>query len=161
MPDPAHLFLSDSRAFLMQDYLPTIEGCVAQLTEEQVWFRVNDASNSIGNLLMHLAGSSRYWAVEVIGGKPIGRVRQREFDQRDPISSEQLLAELRASVEEVDRRLAELSAETLRETRKSHDEEHTVLWCVYHIVEHFSMHTGQILSMAKALVGELASPARG
>ncbi|TMQ63203.1 MAG: DinB family protein [Candidatus Eisenbacteria bacterium] len=30
----------------------------------------------------------------------------------------------------------------------------TVLWCVYHIIEHFAMHTGQILSMTKALVGE-------
>ena len=55
---------------------------------------------------------------------------------------------------DVDRRLAELSTETLLEKRTSHDEQRTVLWCVYHIVEHFSMHTGQILSMAKALFGD-------
>ena len=30
----------------------------------------------------------------------------------------------------------------------------TVLWCIYHVVEHFSMHTGQILSMTKALVSD-------
>jgi uncharacterized damage-inducible protein DinB len=91
----------------------------------------------------------------VIGRQAIGRIRQQEFDRREPLSPERLLADLRAAVADVDRRLAELSAETLVEKRTSHDEEVTVLWCVYHIVEHFSMHTGQILSMAKALVGEL------
>jgi uncharacterized damage-inducible protein DinB len=155
LPDVSRQFLSDSRAFLTKDYLPKIERCVAQLTPEQIWFRANDASNSIGHLLLHLAGSSRYWAIEVIGGQPIGRMRQQEFDRREPLSPDRLLADLRAAVADVDRRLAELSAETLLEERISHDEEPTVLWCVYHIVEHFSMHTGQILSMAKALAGEL------
>ena len=154
-PDVSRQFLSDSRAFLTKDYLPKIERCVSRLTPEQIWFRANDASNSIGNLLLHLSGSSRYWAIEVIGRQAIGRIRQQEFDRREPLSPERLLADLRAAVADVDRRLAELSAETLLEKRTSHDEEVTVLWCVYHIVEHFSMHTGQILSMAKALVGEL------
>jgi uncharacterized damage-inducible protein DinB len=153
--DVSQQFLSDSRAFLTQDYLPKIERCVSQLTPEQIWFRANDASNSIGNLLLHLAGSSRYWAIEVIGGQPIGRIRQQEFDRREPLSPDRLVADLQAAVADVDRGLAALSAETLLEKRTSHDEELTVLWCVYHIVEHFSMHSGQILSMAKALVGEL------
>jgi len=132
-------FLDESRAFLTQDYMPKIEGCVSQLNERQVWSRSNDASNSIGNLLLHLAGSSRYWAVEVIGGKPIGRVRQREFDRRDPVSPQQLLADLRAVMNEVDAQLAKLSDDALLEMRTSHKERLTVLWCVYHLVEHFAM----------------------
>ena len=159
LPDVSRQFLSDSRAFLTKDYLPKIERCVSQLTAEQIWFRANDASNSIGNLLLHLAGSSRYWAIEVIGGQPIGRIRQQEFDRREPLSPDRLLADLRAAVADVDRRLAKVSAETLLENRNAHDEEVTVLWCVFHIVEHFSMHTGQILSIAKAFVGELNPPA--
>ena len=156
MPDLSQQFIGDSRAFLSQDYMPKIERCVAQLTEEQIWSRTNDASNSIGNLLLHLAGSSRYWAIEVIGGKTIERIRQREFDQGDRVSADRLLVDLRAAVGEVDHRLAELSSQTLLETRASHEEQPTVLWCVYHIVEHFAMHTGQILSMTKALAGEVS-----
>jgi uncharacterized damage-inducible protein DinB len=155
MPDVSQQFLTDSRNFLTQDYMPKLERCLAQLTDEQVWTRANEASNSIGNLILHLAGSSRYWAVEVIGGAPIGRVRQQEFDRRGPVSSGELLAELRAAVREVDRRLAGLSSGDLLQTRVGHDEQLTVLWCVYHIVEHFAMHTGQILSMTKALAGDL------
>jgi len=159
MQDVGQRFLSESRTFLTRDYLDLIERCLAQLTEEQIWSRSNEASNSIGNLLLHLTGSSRYWATQVIGGTDIGRVRQKEFDQREPIPSERLLADLRAAVSEVDQRLKNLSSEALLVTRTSHDEETTVLWCVYHIVEHFAMHTGQILTMTKAIVGELAPAA--
>jgi uncharacterized damage-inducible protein DinB len=151
----ARQFLDESHAFLTKDYMPKIERCVAHLTDEQIWSRSNDASNSIGNLLLHLAGSSRYWAVEVIGGKPVGRIRRQEFEQRDPIPSARLLDQLRAAVREVEDQLAALPEESLLELRTSRDKSWTVLWCVYHIVEHFSMHTGQILSMAKAIVGEL------
>jgi len=159
MRDLSQQFISDSRAFLTLDYMPKIERCLTQLTEEQVWSRANGASNSIGNLLLHLAGSSRMWAIEVIGGKSIGRNRQAEFDRREAISPEQLMASLRAAMKEVDAALAEIPGDALVEVRSRGEEEMTVLWCVYHIVEHFSMHTGQILSMTKAMVGELAPAA--
>jgi uncharacterized damage-inducible protein DinB len=155
MGDVSQLFLEDSRAFLTREYMPKIEHYVSQLTTNQVWHHDNDASNSIGNLLLHLAGSSRWWAIEIIGGKPTGRVRQREFDQREPIPFASLLADLRTAVDEVDLQLADLTGEKLLEMRSVHDEQHSVLWCVYHIVEHFAYHTGQILSMAKAMAGEL------
>jgi uncharacterized damage-inducible protein DinB len=154
MTDVSRRFLQDSRDFLAGDYMPKIERCVAALTEGQVWARVNDASNSIGNLILHLDGSSRYWAVEVIGGTPIGRVRQREFDERGPIPTKRLLVDLRRAMEEVDRVLENLAPEKLLESRTARGEQVTVLWSVYHIVEHFGMHTGQILTMTKAIVGE-------
>lgn len=155
MPDVSQQFLNESRDFLTNYYLPEIERCVARLTDDQLWWRANEASNSIGNILVHLAGSSRFWAAEVIGGEPIGRVRQLEFDQRGPVPAAQLLDGLRASVDEVERRLSTLSAGALLEKRKARSEEVTVLFAVYHIVEHFAMHTGQVLSMTKALVGEV------
>lgn len=160
MPDVARQFLDDSRSFLTQSYLPEIERVAGQLTDEQIWARASDASNSIGNLLLHLAGSSRHWAVEVIGGTSIGRNRDEEFARREVIPSANLLADLRAAVGDVDRVLAGLRESDILEVRARGDEEYTVLWCVYHIVEHFGMHTGQILSMAKAMVGDLTQPVR-
>ena len=156
MTDALPQFLAESRRFLMEDYTPKIERCVSQLTDEQIWTRPNEASNSIGNLVLHLAGSSRYWASDVIDGVPTGRVRQREFDERTKVPSAELLARLQTAMRDVDRRLAGVRAETLLETRKARDEEFTVLWCVYHIVEHYSYHTGQILSMTKGMIGEIA-----
>ena len=155
MRDASRAFLDDSRAFLTQDYMPKIERCMSRLTEEQVWFRSDGASNSIGHLLLHLAGSTRYWAIEVIGGSSIGRVRQREFEPPAAVPPDRLMSDLRAVVEEVDRLLAELPIAVLLDERTVREQRATVLWCVYHIVEHFSMHTGQIISMTKALVGDL------
>lgn len=156
MADMTQEFLSVSRVYLKDDYLPKIERTMALLSDDQIWHRENAASNSIGNLILHLTGSSRYWAVEVIGRRPIGRVRQREFDERGPIPRTQLLTGLRAAMGEVDGVLAGLSGGQLLESRTARDETATVLWCIYHIVEHFSMHSGQILSMAKAQVGDIA-----
>jgi len=151
--DIAQTFLADSRVFLTEEYLPSIEQCVARLTDQQILSRPNEASNSIGNLLLHLAGSTRYWATEVIGGAPIGRARQQEFDQREIIPARELMATLRAAVDEADQRLSSLSGQQLLETRRTRGEEFTVMWCAYHIVEHFAYHTGQIQSMTKALAG--------
>jgi len=63
-------------------------------------------------------------------------------------------------VTEVDELLAQMSASILLDERTIREERVTVLWCVYHIVEHFSMHTGQIISMTKAFVGDLDRVAR-
>jgi uncharacterized damage-inducible protein DinB len=122
-----------------------------------VWFRSDETSNSIGHLLLHLAGGTRYWAIEVIGGSSIGRIRQREFEPPASVPPDRLMADLRAVVEEVDRLLSRLPVAVLLDERTSKGEQATVLWCVYHIVEHFSMHTGQIISMTKAFVGDLSS----
>jgi len=160
MADVSRTFLTDSRAFLTQDYMPKIDRCIARLNEDQVWSRDDGASNSIGHLLLHLTGSTRYWAIEVIGGSSIGRVRQREFDPPATVPTDRLMADLRAVVTEVDELLAQMSASVLLDERTIREERVTVLWCVYHIVEHFSMHTGQIISMTKAFVGDLDRVAR-
>lgn len=155
MADLAGMFVADSRRCLTHRYLPKVESSVRQLTDEQVWARANEGSNSIGNVLLHLAGSTRYWSEQVIGGVPIGRDRQREFDERGGITAHELLERLRASVAVADARLASLTEEELLERRATNDEEVTVFWAAYHLVEHFAMHTGQVLSMTKALVGHL------
>jgi uncharacterized damage-inducible protein DinB len=149
MADVAHAFIAQSRRFLSDDYLPKIERCLDALSEEDVWWRANESSNSIGNLLLHLAGSTRAWIVGVAGGSPSPRDRQREFDERERIPRAELIARLRQTVADADEALARLDAGTLLERRHARDEEVTVLLAIYHAVEHFSMHTGQIIMLAK------------
>ena len=149
MADVAHAFIAQSRRFLSDDYLPKIERCLDALSEEDVWWRANESSNSIGNLLLHLAGSTRAWIVGVAGGSPSPRDRQREFDERERIPRAELIARLRRTVADADEALARLDAGTLLERRQARGEEVTVLLAIYHAVEHFSMHTGQIIMLAK------------
>ncbi|PYR84121.1 MAG: hypothetical protein DMG18_10565, partial [Acidobacteria bacterium] len=37
-----------------EKYLPRIVDCLELLSEEEIWWRPNEASNSAGNLVLHL-----------------------------------------------------------------------------------------------------------
>jgi uncharacterized damage-inducible protein DinB len=141
--------LTDARAFLRGDYLPKIERCLDALSEEDVWWRPNSGSNSIGNLILHLDGSTRAWILGVAGGRRVVRDRDAEFAERGPLAKSALLARLRSTLAEVDEVLAVLDEATLLERRPSSKGEVTVLWAVLHGVEHFAMHTGQIIMLTK------------
>jgi len=153
MTDVAQAFLGESRHYLRGTYLPAIERSVAPLTDAQVWWRPNEASNSIGNLILHLSGNVRQWIVGGVGRLANERNRQMEFDERNRIPKEQLLARLRAVLDEADAVLAGLTEADLTEPREIQGRDTTVLNAIFHVVEHFSTHTGQILWVAKSQLG--------
>ena len=45
-------FVDRSRQCLTATYLPKIEVAVAQLSDDEIWWRPNPASNAIGHLLL-------------------------------------------------------------------------------------------------------------
>ncbi|HEY6188499.1 MAG TPA: DinB family protein [Pyrinomonadaceae bacterium] len=149
--DVAAAFVDRARSFLVTDYLPKIERCLEELTDMDVWWRAAEESNSIGNLILHLSGNARQWIVSGVGGAADVRVRQREFDERDGLSRDELLGLLKGTLAEVDDALARLDPSRLLERRMIQGHEVTILEAVFHVVEHFSMHTGQIILMTKML----------
>src|SRR5881227_3335206 len=125
MNDTGEEFISRSRYHLTEDFLPKIERCLERLTDEQVWWRPNEQSNSVGNLLLHLSGNARQWIVAGIGGADDKRARQTEFDagkqqqtgDEELPTAQELLASLRATLAEVDAVLARLDPASLLERR--------------------------------------------
>jgi len=153
MDELARAFVGEARQHLLADYLPKLERCAERLTDEQAWRRAGEESNSIGNLLLHLEGNARQWLVGGVGGAPDRRRRDREFGERAPVPLAQLMADLRAALEEADAVLARLDPPALLERRLIQGHDVTVLAAVFHVVEHFSMHTGQIILLTKMLTG--------
>lgn len=151
MDNTAQAFIAQSRELLKTDYLPKIERCLERLTDEDVWWRASEESNSIGNLLLHLSGNVRQWIVSGVGGGADARVRQQEFDERAILPRTELLARLKQTLEEADGVLSSLDDARLLESRQIQGSDVTVLEAVYHVVEHFSMHTGQIILLTKML----------
>lgn len=149
----AALFVRRSRRYLSAEYLPKVRACLSQLSDEDLWWRPNPASNSVGNLVLHLAGNLLQWVVSGVGGAPDARVRAREFEAQGVASAADLLATLTAAVEEADRVLEHLGEADLVQRRTIQGRETTVLEAIYHAVEHFSMHTGQIVYIAKQRSG--------
>jgi uncharacterized damage-inducible protein DinB len=153
MSDAAQEFITKARSYLSEDFLPKIERCLEQLNDDEVWWRANPESNSIGNLLLHLAGNVKQWIVSGVGGAADARVRQLEFDQRDVVPRAELLGRLRQTLSEADEALAGLDPARVLEPRRIQGSDVTVLEAVFHVVEHFSMHTGQIILQTKLLKG--------
>lgn len=147
-------FIRQSTRFLRDDFLPRIRVAVETLTDEQVWWRPNEASNSIGNLMLHLSGNVSQWIVGGVGAQRVMRDRPREFAVRATIPKHELLATLASSVDEAVKVLDHIDPMTLNERRTIQGSDVTVLYAIYHVVEHFSMHTGQILMLAKMITGE-------
>jgi len=144
------LFLARSRYYLSGEYLPKIKQCLEALPQDAVWRRANASSNSIGNLLLHLAGNVRQWIVEGISGKNVHRDRASEFSARDGASGRELIDNLDRALAEVDSILAGLTTADLTRQCIVQERDHTVLSAIYHVVEHFAMHTGQIVLLTKA-----------
>ena len=144
-------FIARSRQHLSEDFLPKIERCVTLLTDEQIWWRANPESNSIGNLLLHLSGNARQWIVCGLGGAPDARDRDAEFAQREMVAREALLTLLKQTLSEVDATLANFDSDGLLERGTIQALEVTALAAILHVVEHFSMHTGQIITLTKLL----------
>ena len=149
MTDIAQTFISKSRKLLSSDYLPKIERSLENLSDEEVWWRPNEASNSIGNLLLHLCGNVRQWIVGGVGGREVERQRQQEFDERRLIPAQELLSRVKQVLAEADEVLASVDAEVLLSRRQIQGYDVNVLDAVYHVVEHFGMHTGQVIYLSK------------
>ncbi len=147
-------FIHRSQAYLKGDYLPKIRLAMEGLAQEDIWWRPNSASNSIGNLVLHLAGNIRQWVVSGIGGAPDDRRRDEEFAKDGGLSGNDLLAHLERAVGEVDEVLEGLSPDQLLEKRVIQGMDVSVLDALYHVVEHFSTHTGQIIYLAKLRSGQ-------
>jgi uncharacterized damage-inducible protein DinB len=150
-PDVARAFIDRASAFLSTEYLPKIERCLEQLTDEQIWSRPNEASNSIGNLVLHLCGNARQWIVSGLGDNPDRRDRDSEFKQREIIARVELLERLQTTVREVAQVLANLDSNIVLERRTIQGKDVEVLEAIFHVTEHFSMHTGQIILLTKML----------
>src|SRR5205085_1452024 len=144
-------FLDRAVDFLLSDYQPKIERCLERLTDEQIWWRANEESNSIGNLILHLCGNARQWIVAGIGAEPDARKRDAEFEQRELISRDELLTLLRSTLADVERTLRALDPATVLERRTIQGNDVEILEAVFHVTEHFSMHAGQIIMLTKML----------
>jgi uncharacterized damage-inducible protein DinB len=147
--DATATFLERSRHYLAVEYPTKIRRCLDVLPPDAVWRREDEQSNSVGNLLLHLAGNVRQWIVSSVGGAPDSRYRVGEFEARDGGDVETLFAALRRTLDEADAVIATLTPAMLLERRTIQGRDVSVLEAVYHVVEHFALHTGQIILLTK------------
>ena len=87
--------IAQAEHVLQEVYLPRIISCLERLSPEQIWWRPNEASNSVGNLVLHLTGNVRQWIISGLGGAADIRQRDLEFSERGPLPRRVLVSRLR------------------------------------------------------------------
>ncbi|HUF31168.1 MAG TPA: DinB family protein [Gemmatimonadaceae bacterium] len=144
-------FLTYSRWLLVTEYPAKLRACLEAIPADAIWRPPAPGSNAIGNLLLHLNGNVRQWIVSGVGGAADVRERDAEFATREGASAEELMAHLEKTLAEADAVLARLTPDELAGRRSIQGREVSVLEAVYHVTEHFAMHTGQIILLAKMM----------
>ncbi|MEX1030708.1 MAG: DUF1572 family protein [Paenibacillaceae bacterium] len=153
----------------MNIQLNRIEICLNKLSEDDIWKRLNNSTNSIGNLCIHLAGNEYQHLVSGIGKQPFVRERSEEFNVSNTMNKEELIKRLKFVRSESSSVLFRLNEEELmREVKVYYDEEdwkrmrnsadagdpfysRPIQTHLFHVAEHYGYHTGQIVVITKLL----------
>lgn len=128
-----------------------IRAAVAPLTDEQIWWRPDEKSNSIGNLVLHLTGSLNYFLNRNLGALAFDRNRAGEFAARSGASKGELLAQFDNMVEEAARTFARLTPERLSAPSPEPAMSSIVVEDLINITAHLAAHAGQIVWISKML----------
>jgi uncharacterized damage-inducible protein DinB len=147
------LFVDFSRNKLLNQYWPRLRKAVEPLSLEQIWWRPNEASNSIGNLLLHLNGNVWQWLVASFNQLEDKRDRPAEFNATGDLSASDLLDRLGQTIDEAAKVFARLTPGQLLATMHIQGYTVTGLAAVYQVVEHFGLHYGQIVYITKMQEG--------
>ena len=146
-------FLTTAAGKLAEN-LERIGTCVAKLPTDALWARRSENENAVGNLLLHLNGNVRQWILSGIAGQPDTRDRPGEFSARSGLTAEAMLTNLRRTAGEAVEVIRSLPHRRLTERVRIQGYDATVLSAIFHVGEHFSGHTYQIILLTKRATGE-------
>ena len=147
------IFLEAS-AKKLEQLVTRIRDCAGKLSTDEIWARGHENENAIGNLILHLNGNVRQWIISGVGGAPDTRTRDDEFAARGGTERVELVERLDGTVREAVAVISKVTAEHLVQRLAIQKYDVTVMEAIFHVVEHFSQHTGQIVFATKMLTGE-------
>ena len=138
----------------LNEYTQRIHSCLQLLSEEQVWHKPNESSNSIANLILHLCGNMTQYVLSSLGGAPDQRERDKEFSVEAGFTKEELFSKLSSVVKNVTEVIQQQDEASLLTTRTVQGFHKTGVGIILHITEHYSYHTGQIALLTKLMTNE-------
>ncbi len=131
-----------------------IDVCLDRLNDDQIWARGSENENAVGNLVLHLIGNTGQWILSGVGGARDIRARDDEFNERSGASKEELKARLAERIAAVNLVISGVSDARLTHRIQVQRYDVSVLEAIYHVVEHFAQHMGQIVFATKLFTGQ-------
>lgn len=153
MPATGREFVTESIRYLRDVYLPRLELAAQALPAGDLWWQPHPGCLSFGNVLLHLEGNIRQWLVSGLGKGTDQRDRASEFRATDGQEVGALLRRLRETIDAAVATFEDFDEQDLTRTFEIQSFKTTGQNAIYHVVEHFSWHTGQAVWIAKARSG--------
>jgi len=144
----------DQSIHRMEENTPKIIKCVDRLTEEQIWQRPNETSNSIGNMMLHLCGNITQYIISALGDEADIRERDKEFSAKDGFSRKELLLKLTDTLKRAVNVIRNTDGTRLMKIHSVQGFSYSGIGIIIHVTEHYSYHTGQIIFWTKQLTNK-------
>jgi hypothetical protein len=128
---------------------------LAQVSDEEFFRRLDAESNSLALIVKHVAGNlhSRWRDFLTTDGEKPERNRDAEFEQTSADTRNQLMRRWEEGWAILSRELEPLGPDDLLRTVSIRGEPHTVVQCIQRQLTHYGEHCGQIVFLAKHLLG--------
>lgn len=139
------------RIRILKVFPAQIRAAVAPLSEEQFWWRPNESTNSVGNIVIHLTGSINHFLNHNLGGLDYKRDRPAEFAERRQIPKAEVLAAFDAMIANAERTLDGLTPARLTDPSPEPKLNANIFEDLLGIAVHLSNHAGQLVWIAKML----------
>ena len=144
----------ESLLFRMDEKTEMILKCLDMLSEEEIWQRHNEASNSAGNLILHLCGNITQYAISALGQKEDIRERDLEFSTLGGVTKQELITKLSAVLKQAREVMLSRTQEQWLSKYKVQGFLLSGIGIAVHVVEHYAYHTGQLAFWTKQLRGK-------
>ncbi|MDH5397472.1 MAG: DUF1572 domain-containing protein [Cyclobacteriaceae bacterium] len=144
------LFIAQS-VYYIKLSIPRLEKCLSRLSEDQIWHKPNENTNSIANLIMHLSGNIRQYIISALGEQPDSRIRADEFSVRGGKNKSALLNLFNNTTDEACAVITNLTSQQLNAVYLIQGFKHTGVSSIIHVTEHLSYHIGQIALLTKLI----------
>ncbi len=138
-----------------QYYKSLGEKAMAQLSEEEIFRKIDPYSNSIAVIVKHLWGNMRSRWTDFLSsdGEKEWRNRETEFDN-DLSGINELTSKWEEGWEILFHAIRQLSEDQLESIVKIRNEDHTVIEAINRQLAHYSYHIGQMVYVARMIKGE-------
>ena len=152
--DVTQSYIAESRAQLKQAH-DRIVHCLTQLSDDQMHWRPAQGMNTLSNIILHLCGNLRQWAICPITGEPDERDRPAEFADRRRYGRQELLDHLAAVVADADAAMSRVTtAQQLMQPKRVQGFDISVLIALYDSVSHLKGHSQEIVYITRMLLGD-------
>ena len=144
----AHEF-NKQACYLLTQSCKKLEHCLGQIDFDQCWWRPTKGMNSIGNLLLHMNGNLRQWAIVGLQQGADSRERELEFSSDRTRTPEELWRLTETTVEQASESICQYDSNRLTQRIQIQGFDVTALQAILHTTVHFQGHTHQVILLTR------------